>query len=59
MVADVGFGIKRLVKFAVGNAMSLTSFLLFKIGLVEVQVIMYKISYKNIFYNTGNIANIV
>ena len=48
MVADVGFGIKRLVKFAVGNAMSLTSFLLFKIGLVEVQVIMYKINYKNI-----------
>ena len=48
MVTDVGFGIKRLVKFAVGNAMSLTSFPLFKIGLVEVQAIIYKISYKNI-----------
>ena len=30
-----------------------------EIGHQEVQAIMYKINYKNILYNTGNIANIL
>ena len=29
------------------------------VGEYEVQTILYKISYKDILYNTGNIANIL
>ena len=28
------------------------------VGVEDIQTIMYKISYKDILYNTGNIANI-
>ena len=30
-----------------------------RVGESEVQTVMYKISYKDILYNTGNIANIL